>query len=339
MKSNSTNNQLNRRSFLRYSGAILSTGTFLSACGQEAIEPTLESGITEEIPKIIQPQIYNISCWGDSLTVGSGGRPYATMLKDVLPDRNINYYAISGQQAHQIAARQGGQPIQITVEGNAFAGTEAVEITNLSNKFLSTGSNQTTFVSKGKVAGVACEITRTVTSTTDTPPVHTETYTIKPLEASTVAIPEKSVFVTEESLVTKSDTQILWMGRNNTPNFGSLVEIIESCIHHLDKPARFAVIGVVNGLDEIPGTTNYEAIRNINEILANKYPDNFIPSTPPTEEEIKELNYVATEQDNQDIANGTIPKGMRYDNIHLNNRGYELIAHRVFLFLKKNPTY
>lgn len=337
MKSNSTNNQLNRRNFLRYSGAILSTETFLSVCGKKPVAPAPVPPV-KEVPALTEPQVFTISCWGDSLTAGSGGKPYATMLKDALPDRTINYYAISGQLSNQIAARQGGKSIQITVEGNAFTGADAVKITNISTKFLSTGSNQNIYVSKGKVAGVVCEITRTVAIT---PESKTEVYTIKPLETTTVAIAEKSVFIPEESETTKSDTQILWMGRNDTPRFeqNRVLDSIESCINHLDKPARFAVIGVLNGANEPIGSANYNAIKAFNEILASKYPNNFIPSTPPTEDEIKALNYILTEEDKTDIANGAFPKGLRNDNIHLNNRGYQVIANRVEAFLEKNPTY
>lgn len=333
-------NQLNRRNFLRYSGIILSTGGFLASCTDRASDPAPD--LTLITPLVTLPAepvtVQNISCWGDSLTAGAGGKPYATILKEAMPDRAFNYYAISGQQAHQIAARQGGQKIEVTLEGDSFNGDKAVKIIAINNKFLSTGSNQNMYVSKGKVAGVACEITRIVDISSGS---KIEVYTIKPLGATTVAVPDKSVFVPDESEITKFDTQILWLGRNDTPRFeqNRVTDIIQSCIDHIEKPARFAIIGILNGIEEKIGNENYDAITAINKLLADKYPDNFIPSTPPTEEEVKAINYTLTEQDKTDINNGTFPKGMFNDNIHFNNRGYYIIAKRVEAFLKRNPIY
>lgn len=319
-------NQLNRRNFLRYTGAILSTGTLLAACTSKDADPTPDEPGTVT---------HNISCWGDSLTSGSGGKPYASILKELLPERNVSDYGIAGQHAREIAARQGGYPIEITLEGNAFAGRQAVNIINLNTRFLSTGSNTNTYSSKGKLAEVACEITRTVDTTTG----GVEVYTIKPLESSTVAVPANSIFIPDDSVSTQSDTQFLWIGRNNTPNFSGVEQLIESCINHLNKPARFAVIGVLSGLNELPGSEDFDSIKAFNELLASKYAANFIPSTPPTQEEMEAINYVPSEQDKIDIANGSFPTGMHSENIHLNNRGYHIIAKRVEAFLKKNPSY
>ena len=67
---------------------------------------------------------------GDSLTAGTGAsdnsNTYPAILSKYLPNRVINNTAIGGQNAQQIASRQGGLPIFITLAGNSFAGSNAI---------------------------------------------------------------------------------------------------------------------------------------------------------------------------------------------------------------------
>lgn len=312
---------LNRRLFLKYTGALVAGGSMLTACSKADSEPA---------PAPSVPLTLDIAAFGDSLTAGTGGTPYPTQLATAL-GRTVKTYGIGGQQAEQIAARQGGVPINITLTGNAFNGAEAVKVI-VPSMFLSTSADNSTRSMAGTVAGVKCTITRTATGTA---PTQVESYTIKPLAASTTAVPTGSTFIPDDSVTTKDFIQALWMGRNNSPDFASLPGLIASCVAHINDPKRFIVIGVLNATIEPEGSAKYKAIEAINATLKKTYPTQFVASTPPTEAELAALNYSPTVQDKEDITWGMIPTGMRYDKIHLNSIGYHLIANRVQAKLKE----
>lgn len=275
------------------------------------------------------PGIFKQIDWfGDSLTQGAGGTSAPTQLASLLHPRYINNWGIGGQTMEQIAARQGGKPVFITISGNAFNGTSPVAITAISTQLLSTPADATAKYISGMVAGVPCRIMRTVVSTV-------ETYVIVPGSTSTAQVPANSIFYPDQGFNARKSIQGLWLGRNNVPNVSGLPDLLDSCIAQIDRPRRFFIIGVSNGLTEITGTTNYNAIMAVNNILRASYPKNYIESTPPTVGEMAAMGYTPSSQDNIDIANNTIPTGMRSDAIHFNTSGYQLIANRCHELFKR----
>lgn len=269
-----------------------------------------------------------INCFGDSLTQGAGAISsvgdlgYAEQLANLLYPRLVINQGIGGQTMEQIACRQGAMPIYLTISGNALNGNNNVSITNISNQFLSTLADTATRYASGILNGVPCLITRTVVSTV-------ETYVIRGANTSVAKIPVNSIFYPDSSFNALPTIQLLWWGRNNLPNLTGLDSLIEKAITIMPSPRRFIVIGVLAGQGEIIGTVNYTAITNMNAILLSNYPNNYIPTTPPTLLEMSEILYTPNAQDNIDISNGIFPSGMRYDGIHLNGLGYRIIANRV----------
>lgn len=273
-----------------------------------------------------------INCFGDSLTYGAGAvgtsfLTYPQQLQNILYPRLVQNYGIGGQTMEQIACRQGAKPIYITLNGNAFNGTNDVSITSISTQFLSTPSDTITRYASGVLNGVPCLITRTVVSTV-------ETYVIRGANSSVATIPANSIFHPDSSYNALPTIQILWWGRNNVPNLVGLDTYIDNAISIIPSPRRFLVIGVKPSLNEIIGTTNYNAVIAMNGILRDNYPNNYIECTPPTITEMAEIMYTPTTQDNFDIANGVFPTGMHYDNTHLNGYGYNIIANRVANMIK-----
>lgn len=281
---------------------------------------------------ILTSQDYNqgisneINCFGDSLTQGAGssaatGLNYVAQLSNILYPRLIQNLGMGGQTMEQIASRQGAKPIYITITGNALNGVNDVSITSISSQFLSMSDTVAKYAS-GIVNGVPCLITRTVVSTV-------ETYVIRGANNSTATIPPNSIFYPDSSYNALPTIQIFWWGRNNVSSLTGLDTLYDSAISIMPSPRRFLIIGVLPALNEIIGTTNYNAIIAMNAILASNYPNNYIASTPPTTAEMSAIMYTPTTQDNIDIANGVFPTGMHFDNVHLNGYGYNIIANRV----------
>ncbi|MVM34439.1 hypothetical protein GO755_30690 [Spirosoma sp. HMF4905] len=317
-KTHSAISHLSRRSFLHDVGILTASGLLLDACKSQNEASLIATGTP-------------IACYGDSLTDGFGGAKISALLATAFPGRVVENYGISGQTAQQIAARQGGQPLLLTLDGDAFAGTASVKVINLSARVLSTPDSNNTSTLTGTLGGIKCTLTRTATGVV---PNQIETYTISPAVSTTQAITANTQFYLDSAEKTKSYIQTLWLGRNNLPNMTGVDALIDSCVAYLSSPRRFAVIGVLNAVGESTVTNN--TILSMNALLAKNYPANFIPSTPPTVAEMAALNYTATAQDMNDIASGAIPRGMRYDGLHLNTTGYQLIANRIIILIKAN---
>lgn len=275
-----------------------------------------------------------IDCIGDSLTEGAGatsGLTYVQQLSNYLGNtRFVKNQGIGGQTKEQIAARQGALPINITVTGNAFNGTNSVNITNISIQFLSTPAQQNTTYMSGFVNGVACVITRTAT-------VSTETYTIQASNSSTQAIPANSTFYPDVAWNSRENIQIWWWGRNNVVGntLSDLPVLYDNAITNLLHPRRFLILGILNAQNEGIGTTNYNNITAVNNLIKTAYPNNYIEVLPPSPSELTEINYTLTGTDAADIANNKFPASMFFDNIHLNSFGYKIIALRVYKKLKE----
>lgn len=283
---------------------------------------------------ILKSEDYNkgiseeIICFGDSLTQGAGattgltgGLSMPSYLSNILYPRLVQNQGLGGQTMNQIASRQGAKPIYITITGNVLNGANDVAITSISSQFLSYADTRAMYAS-GIVNGVPCLVTRTVVS-------NVETYVIRGANNSTAAIPANSIFYPDSSFNAKDAIQVFWWGRNNVPTLTGLDILIDNAIDLMSSPRRFIIIGVLPARTEIIGTANYNAIIAMNAVLDANYPDNYIPITPPTVEEMLDIMYTPTSQDNIDIANGVFPTGMHADNIHLNGFGYNIIANRV----------
>lgn len=282
----------------------------------------------------------NINLYGDSLTEGAGGNglDYAYYLQELL-NRKVNNKAIGGQIAQQIAARQGGLELYITINGNKFVGPLVQKILELKselngilvdNFFLSSPSNNPASIS-GSVNGIKCDIIYNGTE-----------YSIIPRENITVDIPPGSQFI--PNTVDDDDTYIgvYWVGRNNTNmqaeadgTANSVLEVISKMVRNT-KSGRFVILGIINGLSEIKGTPGYNRITLTNEKLASLYGSHFVSMTPPTNEEMASVNFIPTTVDLEDIENGVFPRGLRFDSVHPNSMGYKIIANRVFDCFKQN---
>lgn len=269
-----------------------------------------------------------IICFGDSLTAGAGatslagGLTFPQYLSNMLYPRLVLNSGLGGQTMQQIASRQGAKPIYITITGNSLIGNSGVAITSISSQFLTSSNTGLTFAS-GIVNNIPCYITRNSVG---------EVYTITGTRSGTV--PPNSIFYPDSSYNALPTIQIFWWGRNNVPNFTGLDILIDKAIEIMPTPRRFLVIGVKASLNEIIGTTNYNSIIEINNILRANYPNNYIECTPPTIAEMEEIMYTPTTTDNTDILNGVFPTGMHSDNTHLNGYGYNIIANRVAKIIK-----
>ncbi|WP_461062659.1 SGNH/GDSL hydrolase family protein [Spirosoma horti] len=279
-----------------------------------------------------------LAFFGDSLTAGTGGTPYGLVVGKLLNRPTITS-AIGGLDAEQIAVFQGGKPLLITLEGNQFNRLNPVKLSKVSTKFLSPNANLSLLTAKGTVAGVPCKIIRSVNQSDS---AQNESYSIVPNGMTVKAIPPDSVFILDEAEKTKSLVQVLWYGRNNyylnrpdaSNATGEIMAALDASIAYLPEPKRYLVLGVLPRMSEGKGTSVGEMINAHNGVLEVKYPGAYVAVTPPTSAELKAVGYSPTQQDKANLDNGIFPAGMHFDNTHLNNIGYQIIANRVVALLR-----
>lgn len=315
-----------RRQFILSSVAVFGS-IYVSSCSGDDPDP-------DPKPEPEPEKDPTLAFVGDSMTISSGGsQPYGNLVSKALAGRPFIVEAMGGQTAIQIAGRQGGIPVTISVEGNAFKGTDAVRVTKISNEFLSTVATNDERTRKVSVSGVRCTMIRNGQSNPKA-----ENYTIKPDASSNVAIPENSAVTVENAVKMKSATQILWMGRNDVGSKTMIEDVtksLEQCVAFISEPKRFIILGVLPSVPEIKTTVEYKSIVELNGQLQAKYNTQFLPMPPPSTEEMAAVGYVPTDTDKAQIENGVFPRGMRIDSTHFTDAGYQIVANRVVAKLKE----
>lgn len=122
---------------------------------------------------------------------------------------------------------------------------------------------------------------------------------------------------------------VIWSGRNNynTPtivqaNIASMVADMAGVGN-----TKYLVLGILNSdtPGEYIGQPAYDTIMALNAALQSTYGAHFFDTHA----------YLLTQgdgspSDNADIANGVVPGSLRSDALHLNNKGYSLVAGQVF---------
>ena len=311
-----------RRRFIHQSGAAIASTIFLTSC----------EGLWDKIiPSKKDNRDKTLAFFGDSLTIGAGGTvPYGKWVGDAFPERPVINDGINGQIALSIAIRQGGVPVKLSITGGQFSGTEPVKITKISNEFLSTPLNMTVYKRTGTLAGVKCTVIRRAASGQG------EMYTVEPLTESVAEVPDNSIFELDDPIPLRTVTQVLWYGRNNIGQARAEDEIlaaVASSVDYITTPRRYLVLGILLATPENKGTENYNQVISINGRLAALYGEAFVPMTPPTASEMKAIGYEPGAQDQQDIDRLNWPRGLRpadrSDEIHLNDKGYQIVANRV----------
>lgn len=286
-------------------------------------------------------------CWGTSITQGAGstkGLMFTNLLRRRLRNSRLVFNAgIGGQTSSQIASRQGGRKLEITVSGNAFNGLTPVAVTSISSQCLSTVADTSTRVISGMIEtnqGGSANLTHCFLKRTSSGGV--ETYTLKPAFTNTFAIEPNAVFFPDEGFNHLDSINVFEIGQNNQTStyFTTFLDDLNGCIDQLSRPRRFIVCPILAGTrakmdygDD--GRLQFESSQEINEYLQATYPDNYVSHLPPTEAEMAAINYTPTADDLIDISDGLLPRGFRADTIHFNNIGHEFYANRIKAIVDK----
>ncbi|MDF3077701.1 MAG: hypothetical protein K0S09_1590 [Sphingobacteriaceae bacterium] len=122
----------------------------------------------------------------------------------------------------------------------------------------------------------------------------------------------------------KEDNAIIWAGTNNFWEPEVVKADIAAMVAFLSHK-RFLVLPVINGSSYPKGSSSYNTIMKINSDLKAAYPDNFLDVR----------SYLISQSDGSALdelskANDVIPPSLKSDKIHLNDKGYTVLAAYIY---------
>ena len=269
----------------------------------------------------VEESLPNIVCWGDSLTLGSGGNgtTYPSVLSKNIKLQVLNY-GVGGESAQLIASRQGALKIYVN---NIIipSDTSAVEITMVNDD-----NSKLDLLLQGDGGINPCTINDIEGTVTYNSTSKKYCFT-RSTKGQKCTISEKTQLITY-AMKSKKDNDILiiFSGNNNSPTLKTLNELIK----------------VQRQMIQYSGTDNYiiigltckssiSEVEKINQALQKEYGDKFLDiRTYILENGLNDSGMTATGQDKTDISNGEIPSSLRVDNIHGNASFYTIIGNQVY---------
>ena len=271
----------------------------------------------------------HITCWGDSMTAGAGGggTTYPAVLQSLLTAAGytgtVTNRGVGGENTVTICARAGGNPfIALPVGGIIPATNTAFEITLQAingqvPKPLMQGASSYT----GRLGNVPGTFSRTVVDTT-----YTYFFTRATAGAEVVANRPLPLYL-DIGDQARDDINIIWIGQNG-PNDVRAIQDAKAIIQRLtalDK--RYLVISK-------PGGSSTSDVDDA--MWFAEFGRRFIPIRQYlVKYGLADAGITPTEQDNIDMANGTVPVSLRYDGVHWLAAGYTILANIIFQRLKE----
>ena len=277
--------------------------------------------------------LYNIACFGDSLTAnGAGWSSYTDYISNLIDNDNVNVInlGVGGQASGTIAWRQGGNTIKATSGFTLPAdSTQSVTVPiSTSSGYVDNCGNVAVDL-EGTINGIdvifdinssagTAVIKRKVTSANDTS-----------IEANTAILSKQDIY--------NADTQIIWVGKNDVGTAGNytvtgVIDNVNAMVNHLNTDVkRFLIIGVTTSTSQTIGTQGYIDITNINTQLNNLYPNNFVDMEYYLVNQcIYDMGITPTEDDLTDISNGTVPRSLLADGVHPTQACREYIGRYIY---------
>lgn len=263
-----------------------------------------------------------IACWGDSITeMGvDDGTDWPTMLA---LDLGVAVYngGWQGQNAQQIAARQGGAKAQLAFPTDTIPASGAATVTvsagaNPVGGNVVAGRTRAGFISTpdGPVSGTLGTDGTTLTWTRTTP-------------GSDVSLGGAATWTPADGAQRREMVEIYWVGRNNVSDTSGIVAAVTSmAAYQTAGPRRFLVLSV------LPWDGQASEVAT-NKALAATFPEAYVPVAAwlRTTAAATAVGITFTGDDNSDIAAGLTPRSFRNsgDGVHLNNTGRRAVAYRI----------
>jgi lysophospholipase L1-like esterase len=291
---------------------------------------------------------------GDSLGWTWGVNGNDTELKSALGVTRYANTAVSGQNAAQIAARQGGTPAKADFPANRIQKSGTVQLRSVVPNMFAFNGGAGTVTQAVEIAGVAGTIAAIKASDGS----YTFQFT-RSVAGAEVAVPAPAEIRT--GFEYRDSIMVLGLGRNdNISNASSpetlvepdtIVGYIQSMLDwNLRDPSEHFIRTIPMKASEATDPVANARLRAINDALHEAFPTAIFDDAAFLRSELtlRQKGLTPTGEDMTDISRGFTPVQFRQpgDTLHFNKKAYEMINHYLLRHLKtrgyvnwNEPTY
>lgn len=262
----------------------------------------------------------SVAFWGDSLFNGWPIPPFAANASNSLPGVFATLYSggstynggKTGQTADEIAIRQGGLVLRVTVVGGSIPASGGVEVTGVG---IYGWQTDRTWDCVGVLNGIPGTISRVGTTLTFT----------RTTAGSATATAGVVDFLSMPGLTYRNNVQVIMPGRNDigwASPAGDIVDrVVTAGIAMMESiPAlhrRVLLLGPTTSTAEVAGTTGHTQAVEIGEAFSRLYPEQYYDFRSWLVHEcIYVLGITPTSGDLSNMANDTVPPSIMTDAIH-----------------------
>lgn len=274
-----------------------------------------------------------VNCWGDSLTRGVGvgdsySKAFPYVLHGLLDGRKVINCGVGGENTINIASRQGGLPNIVkpfTIPANASK--VEIELTNIygdsTGILLQGGSALDPTTSKYVMTAQInpCSINGVEGTLTYE---NGKYYFSRSENGESVIVSRPTPLITYAMKSMRDNINIIWIGTNGGfTTSAELIECIEAMIDYMSPiNKKYIVIGVHHLVSTV--TETFETIEKNMSIHFGRH---FINQRKyMLEYGLSDARITPTAEDITAISQGKIPPSLLYDDVHYNDKGYNIIA-------------
>lgn len=274
-----------------------------------------------------------VNCWGDSLIRGVGvgdsySKAFPYVLHGLLDGRKVINCGVGGENTINIASRQGGLPNIVkpfTIPANASK--VEIELTNIygdSTGILLQGGSALD-PTTGKYVMTAQINPCSINGVEGTLTYENEKYYFSRSEnGESVIVSRPTPLITYAMKSMRDNINIIWIGTNGGfTTSAELIECIEAMIDYMSPiNKKYIVIGVHHLVSTV--TETFETIEKNMSIHFGRH---FINQRKyMLEYGLSDARITPTAEDITAISQGKIPPSLLYDDVHYNDKGYNIIA-------------
>lgn len=274
-----------------------------------------------------------VSCWGDSLTRGVGvGSSYSEtfpyVLYGLLDGREVINCGVGGENTVNIASRQGGlpnivKPFTIPADTNKLE----IELTNIygdSAGILLQGGSALDPIT-GKYVMTAqinpCSINGVEGTLTYE---NGKYYFSRSEKGESVIVSRPTTLITYAMKSMRDNINIIWLGTNG--GFSTSSELIEYIDAMIDYMTPINKKYIVFGIHHLVSTVT-ETFEMIEKNMTLHFGRHYINQRKyMLEYGLSDAGITPTVEDTTAISQGKIPPSLLYDDVHYNDKGYNIIA-------------
>lgn len=278
----------------------------------------------------------DVSCWGNSLTRGVGvnesySKAFPYVLYELLDGRKVINCGVGGENSIAIASRQGCLPniVKPFIIPADTSKTE-IEITDI----------------YGEPAGILKQggsaldpITQQYVNTSQINPCTIQNiagnltyesgryYFSRSENGETVNVTKPVPLITYAMSALRNNINVIWLGTNGGFTTSTeLIEIIRTMVEYM-KPItkKYIVIGIHHLVSTVT-----ETFDTLEKSMITAFGRHYINERKyMIEYGLSDAGITPTEEDSNAISQGKIPPSLLYDDVHYNDKGYNIIANLV----------